>query len=466
MTGRRVPVAITIAGVDSGGGAGVAADLKAFAAMGVHGTLAVTSVTAQNTLGVTRIHDLPPEMVAEQIRVVAEDLGIDAGKTGMLSNSGIIRAVAREVRRYGFPLVVDPVMIAKSGAPLLREDAVETLASELLPLAKLVTPNRMEAEKLAGIKIESLEDAKRAARLIAEKYGAEAVIVKGGHLSGDESVDVLYYNGSYREFKAPRIREGCTHGTGCAFSAAIAAGLAKGLDLVEAVREAKKLITMAIDYGIKVGRGHCPVNPMAYIHIPAYSWEASERVERAVARIVEASSELIKYYPEVGINVVEALPEPYARTPDDVVGVHGRIVRVMGALQPAGPIGFGASSHLARYVLEARKYEPKIGSAVNVRYSEELVEAAKAVGLKVSFYDRSKEPPEVKEREGATIPWGVREAVKTHGGVPDVIYHKGDWGKEPMIVFLGHTADDAVEKLLKTVRAARTLKGEENRGND
>ncbi len=459
MVEKRVPVAITIAGVDSGGGAGIAADLKAFAAMGVHGTLAVTSVTAQNTLGVTAIHDLPPEMVVEQIRVVAEDLGIDAGKTGMLSNSDIIKAVAREVNKYGFPLVVDPVMIAKSGAQLLREDAVETLTNELLPLAKLVTPNKMEAEKLAGMSIGSIEDAKRAARVISEKYGAEAVIVKGGHLSGDESIDVLYYNGRYREFRVPRISNGCTHGTGCAFSAAIAAGLAKGLNLVEAVKEAKKLITLAIDYGIKVGKGHCPVNPMAYIHIPAYSWIASERVERAVSKIVEASEDIIKYYPEVGINIVEALPEPYARTVDDVIGVHGRIVKVMGTLHPAGPIGFGASSHLARYILEIRKYNPRINSAVNVKYSDELVKAAEELGFKVSFYDRSKEPPEVKNVEGATIPWGVKEAIKNlTGQIPDIIYHKGDWGKEPMIVFFGETAEEAVEKMIKTIRAARGIR--------
>lgn len=458
MTAKRVPVAITIAGVDSGGGAGIAADLKAFAAMGVHGTLAVTSVTAQNTLGVTAIHDLPPEMVAEQIRVVADDLGIDAGKTGMLSNAEIIRAVAREVRRYGFPLVVDPVMVAKSGAPLLREDAVETLTRELLPLAALVTPNKFEAEKLTGMTIGSLEDAKRAAKAISERYGAAAVIVKGGHLTGDESVDVLYYNGGFREFRAPRIKGGCTHGTGCAFSAAIAAGLAKGLGLVEAIEEAKRLITLAIDYGLKVGGGHCPVNPMAYVHLPAYSWVASERVEKAVARIMEASEDLLEYYPEVGINVVEALPEPYARNPGDVVGVHGRIVRALGGLRPAGPVGLGASSHLARYVLELRKYDKRVSAAVNVRYSDELVEAARKLGYKVSFYDRGREPPEVKRSEGATIPWGVGEAVKNLGGqVPDVIYHKGDWGKEPMMVFLGGTAEDAVEKLLKAVRAARAL---------
>ena len=455
---REVPVAITIAGVDSGGGAGIAADLKAFAAMGVHGAVAVTSVTAQNTLGVTAIHDLPPDMVAEQIRVVADDIGVDAGKTGMLSNSGIIEAVAREVGRLGFPLVVDPVMVAKSGAPLLREDAVETLKSKLLPLAKLVTPNRMEAERLVGYRIESLEDARRAARDIAERYGPEAVIVKGGHLGGSESVDVLYWRGSYREFRAPRV-EGCTHGTGCAFSAAIAAGLAKGLSLPDAVAEAKRLITLAIDYGIRVGGGHCPVNPMAYALIPAGLWRASEAVEEAVARLVDSSDLILQYYPEVGVNVVQAPEPPYAREPRDVVGVHGRVVRMLGGLAPAGPVGPGASSHLARYVLEARKYDTTVSAAVNVRYEPELAEAAGRLGLAVAGYDRRREPPEVKEKEGATIPWGVAEAVKAAGGrVPDVIYHEGDWGKEPMLVVLARSAPEAVDRLLSIISEATMLR--------
>jgi len=226
---KPLPVAITIAGSDSGGGAGIEADLKTFMALGVHGAVAITSITAQNTYQVTMIHDLPPEMVAEQIRVVHRDMGIDAGKTGMLSNKDIIKIVAETVEELGFPLVVDPVMVAKSGARLLREDAVETLIKHLIPKATIVTPNIPEAEILAGIKIESLDDMVEAARIIVEKHGAEAAIVKGGHLGGDESVDVLYYRGKHYYFRAERIQTKNTHGTGCSFSAALAALLAKKL---------------------------------------------------------------------------------------------------------------------------------------------------------------------------------------------------------------------------------------------
>jgi len=221
-------------------------------------------------------------MVVKQIEAVADDMGVDAAKTGMLSNAQIIRAVASTVRRYGFPLVVDPVMVAKSGAPLLRPDAVETLVKELIPIAEVVTPNRMEAEKLTGLEIRGVEDAKAAARKIVEELGARAAVVKGGHLGGDRSVDVLYVDGRYRVFSAPRISDGCTHGTGCSFSAAIAAELAKGRGVEEAVETAKRFITMAIKYGVRVGKGHCPVNPSAWVDIPAERYRAIKAVEEGL----------------------------------------------------------------------------------------------------------------------------------------------------------------------------------------
>ncbi|MCD6323790.1 MAG: bifunctional hydroxymethylpyrimidine kinase/phosphomethylpyrimidine kinase, partial [Desulfurococcales archaeon] len=269
MKGRKpLPVAITIAGVDSGGGAGVAADLKTFAALGVHGALAVTSLTAQNTVEVRAIQDLDPEMVEAQVEAVADDLGIDAGKTGMLSNESIIKAVARVVGKYGFPLVVDPVMIAKSGAKLLRDEAIKALIDQLIPKAAVVTPNAPEASRLTGIDVKDLRTAREAAQAIVEELGAEAAVVKGGHLSSEYSIDVLYFRGDFEEFRAPRIDSGTTHGTGCSFSAAIAAGLAKGLRVPEAVGEAKRFITEAIKYGLALGAGHGPVNPTAWVAIP------------------------------------------------------------------------------------------------------------------------------------------------------------------------------------------------------
>ncbi len=453
---KLIPVAMTIAGVDSGGGAGIAADLKTFAALGVHGTLAVTSITAQNTLGVYGVHDLPPEMVAKQIEVVADDLGIDAAKTGMLSNSMIIEAVAKTVRKYGFPLVVDPVMIAKSGAPLLREDAVSTLISKLLPVATIVTPNRMEAEKLSGMSIKSLEDAENAARRIAEETGAGAVIVKGGHLDGDESIDILYHDGKIRHYKAPRILDGCYHGTGCSFSAAIAANLAKGLGLEEAVRVAKEFITKAILYGLKIGKGHCPVNPSAWIDIPAERHRVVTSIEEAVRIAVAESNLLARYAPETMMNIVMALPKRYVRGVEDIAGVLGKITLQKDKLVPAGPVAFGVPDHLARAVLSIMEYDPEIRAAVNVRYHEKLVKAAERLGMKISYFDWRELPGETRMQGEESIQWGVKKALERIGCVPDVIYDLGGWGREPLFRVFGHTAVEAVEKLLRIVRASHT----------
>ncbi len=447
MRGKPLPVAITIAGSDSGGGAGIEADLKTFAVMGVHGTAAITSITAQNTYEVRAIHDLPPEMVVAQIEAVHDDMGIDAGKTGMLSNAGIIGAVARTVERLGFPLVVDPVMVAKSGARLLREDAVEAMRSLMVPRATVVTPNAPEAEVLTGLRIRGLEDQREAARVIVEELGAEAAVVKGGHLGGGESVDVLYYRGRFHELRAPRIERRTTHGTGCSFSAAIAAGLAKGLGVPEAVAEAKKLITMAIDYGLELGRGAGPVNPVAWLEIPAERWRTLRAVEEALGILKRHEEAVAPHVPEVGMNVAMSLPPLYTRSPEDVAAVPGRI-HVVGGRLLYRPPEFGASSHMARLIIEAQRLGAPVRAALNARYSPDLVGALEEQGLLAVKVDRRMEPPEVKAREGASLPWILREAARKAGRVPDVVYDEGDHGREPMARILAPTAREAVERLV------------------
>jgi len=261
----KLPVALTIAGSDSGGGAGIQADLKTFAVLGVHGTSAVTAITAQNTTGVTDIVELPTSLIREQIRSVVEDLGVQAAKTGMLSSAEIIAAVAEAIRKYRLrSLVVDPVMVAKGGARLLRDDAVGALRGQLLPLAAVVTPNLPEAEVLLGRSIESLEERRQAARdLVA--MGARSAVVKGGHAS--DVTDVFFDGSRMIELRAERIETRNTHGSGCVFSAAIAASLARGAEPAEAVREAKTFITQAIANSLEIGHGHGPVNPMFALRV-------------------------------------------------------------------------------------------------------------------------------------------------------------------------------------------------------
>lgn len=256
----RMPVALTIAGSDSGGGAGVQADLKTFAALGVHGTSAITAITAQNTSGVSAILELPVELVRQQIDAVMEDIGVQGAKTGMLSSAQIIAAVAEAVRHHGIvSLVVDPVMVAKGGARLLRDDAIDTLRKVLIPLAAVITPNLPEARVLLGRDIATMEDRRQAARdLVA--MGAGAAVVKGGH--ADDATDVFFDGSRLVELGGQRIDTRNTHGSGCVFSAAIAANLARGAGPLEAARQAKTFITNAIASAIEIGHGHGPVNPM------------------------------------------------------------------------------------------------------------------------------------------------------------------------------------------------------------
>jgi hydroxymethylpyrimidine/phosphomethylpyrimidine kinase len=256
---KRIPKALTIAGSDSGGGAGIQADLKTFAALGVYGASALTAITAQNTVGVHAVHEIPTGIISAQIDAVLDDIGADAVKTGMLASGPIIECVADALQRHGvLRLVVDPVMVAKSGDALLRQDAVEALRTRLVPLATVLTPNIPEAETLTGMKISSDAEVRRAAEMIVE-MGAKSVVVKGGHREGP-ATDLFYDGSRFREFFAPRIDTLNTHGTGCTFASAVAAGLARGMSVLEAVALAKGYVTEAIRGSFPLGRGHGPLN--------------------------------------------------------------------------------------------------------------------------------------------------------------------------------------------------------------
>ncbi|MFE5318992.1 bifunctional hydroxymethylpyrimidine kinase/phosphomethylpyrimidine kinase [Paenibacillus sp. NPDC056579] len=261
---NRVYKALTIAGSDSGGGAGIQADLKTFQMLEVYGISAITAVTAQNTLGVHGIYDIPLAGIEQQLEAVIGDIGVDAAKTGMLSQPEVIELVAHQAVKHGLrQLVVDPVMIAKGGASLLAQSAQEALRTRLLPLAAVVTPNIPEAEVITGMSISTLGEMKEAAVRIVEQFGAGAAVVKGGHSSG-EPTDVLYDGKEFHLLTAERYETRHTHGTGCTFSAVITAELAKGRTLLDAVHTAKQFITLAIRHELGIGAGHGPTNHWAY----------------------------------------------------------------------------------------------------------------------------------------------------------------------------------------------------------
>jgi hydroxymethylpyrimidine/phosphomethylpyrimidine kinase len=259
--------ALTIAGSDSGGGAGIQADLKTFAAHGVYGTSAVTAITAQNTLGVTAWEAVTSDLVTAQIEAVASDFGVDAVKTGMLANAAIVEAVAAAIASLDLPrVVVDPVMVAKGGAKLLDDEAIEAMKAELLPRAFVVTPNILEASALAGMQVRNVDEARAAAERIAA-LGAAAVVVKGGHLPDADAIDLFFDGREFVELRAPRIETRHTHGTGCTFSSAIAANLALGRPLGDAVARAKAYLTDAIRQAPGLGAGHGPLGHLPDRHV-------------------------------------------------------------------------------------------------------------------------------------------------------------------------------------------------------
>jgi len=442
---------LTIAGSDSGGGAGIQADLKTITALGGFGMSVVTALTAQNTLGVHGIHEVPIEFIEKQFDAVAGDIGIDAAKTGMLASSGIIGAVARKIEQYGVEkLVVDPVMVAKGGAMLIREEAKKTLVELLLPRAFVITPNVPEAEELSGITIETVGDMKKAAEIIGD-MGAKHVFVKGGHMTGD-ALDILYDGREFHEFAAERIDTKDTHGTGCTISAAIATGLAREMTVYDAVKNAKEYITTAIRFSLRIGAGHGPTNHCAALFRESERYRCLQELKAAVQRLKEGNCGNI--IPEIQSNFACALP--HATGPGDVAAIPGRIVKVGEKAETLHDPAFDVSRHVAKIVLTVMRYDDSFRSAMDIRFSEELVELCRDRGYDVAEFSRADEPAEIKLREGSSLEWGTNHVLSQRDSVPDMIFDRGDVGKEPVIRILGKTPDEVAGKVLALSAGLKT----------
>lgn len=437
------PVVLTIAGSDSGGGAGIQVDLETITLLGGHGVSVITALTAQNTQGVWAVEPVRAEFVREQLEAVLEDFSPQAAKTGMLWGREVIEVVAEVIEATGLKnLVVDPVLVAKGGEKLLEEEAIETLKRRLFPLARVITPNIPEAEALTGLPIRDREGMAEVGRRLL-RYGPGAVLLKGGHLPG-EPWDLLLWPGGTLWMEGKRYG-GEPHGTGCALSAALATYLALGFPLEEAAKRAKAFVEEGIAFAKGPGKGRPVVDPFVGTERERERWEVVRRLKGAYLLLEEGlPGDLI---PEVGSNLVFALRG--ARGPEDVAAIEGRIVRLGKRVRKVGDIAFGASSHMASVVLEVMRFDPTFRSAMNIRYGSEVLRAADRLGYKVLGFDRSEEPPEVREREGASLPWGVRRVLEVTPEVPDLIFDEGGWGKEPMVRVLGRDPEEVAEKVLR-----------------
>ncbi|MDS0220005.1 bifunctional hydroxymethylpyrimidine kinase/phosphomethylpyrimidine kinase [Haloarcula sp. S1AR25-5A] len=438
------PVVLTIAGSDSGGGAGIQADLKTIEACGGFGTSAITSITAQNTTGVQSQHLLPIEEIEAQIEAVTEDFDVAAVKTGMLATSEVIELVVDHAAELS-NLVVDPVMVAASGDRLLAAEAEDAYRS-LIAEATVVTPNADEAAVLTDRDIDDPEAAERAGRDLVE-MGADSALVKGGHVPGDAVVDTLVTDDDVTTFRHDRIDTEATHGSGCTLSSAIATRLAQDDDLPTAVGSGIDLLASAVRYNLDVGEGPGAVHHLVQTRNDAARRSTIEAVERAVSAFVDADVSVL--VPDRGMTVAGATP--YAETPDSVAAVEGRIARTMDGVRPNRGVRFGASTAVARALLAAREYDPEIRFAVDCRLTGAVEDALASLDGAVASYDPGERPDAVSD--DATARWGVDRAFGTSEETPVAVVGREGVGVSGCVLLLAATADDLISRV-ETVHGA------------
>ena len=441
-------IALSVAGSDSGAGAGIQADLKMFSALGVYGCTVITAITAQNTKRVAEILEIPPPMVEQQIRSVMIDMRPNAIKIGMVYSTPIIDAVHRSIKKTSkIPIVLDPILAAGTGAKLLRTEAYKSFVSKLIPSCTLITPNRMEAEKLADIVIRTENDAIRAARNI-KKLGVENVIIKGGHIGSANVTDLLLDSRcNIIKFTNPRLEMKEIHGSGCNFSSAVTAYLAKGMTLTDACKMANEYVHIAIRNAVTIGRGLPIANPLSIIYRDASRYRTLEELQQA-AEQVSILDGFYRLIPETQSNFAYALLN--AVDISDVAAVRGRIIKIENTAAPASYIKFGASNHVASAILAYMSVKPDFRSAINIRFNERIVNVCKSL-FSVASYDRTKEPKKIKRKEGSSVAWGILAALSRNPRA-DVIYHTGDIGKEPMITLFGRNPAEIVERIKRILK--------------
>ncbi len=414
---------LTIAGSDPSSGAGIQSDLLVFSSLRVYGVSVITSLTAQNTQGIIDIKGLEPSIIRAQLDAVFNDFRIRAIKIGMVYTKDVVDLLYDYLKDIKIPIVIDPVLRSTTNTILLREDAYDSL-KRLLRLAYVITPNIREAEMLTGMSINDIEDAKSAC-----KEFRRDIIITGGHFR-DKAVDILYTNNHFYKFTNNKIQREF-HGAGSVFSAILTAQLAKGFDLINACKIANRYTKYALENSYKIG------NRLAIPSLLHYIDNSMLELQRSID-ILETLPNFYMFIPETQSNLV------YLKG-DQMLGIKGRVVRYDKYIR-AGYIDKDASRHVASALSIARRYTD-FRTAINIKYDDHIIRIARDLGFKVSSYDRSKEPKEVKEVEGMSIRWGINEAFTNY--IPDIVYHKGDLGKEPMIIIFAKDLNELIDKIEK-----------------
>ena len=436
---------LIIAGSDPGGGAGLQQDLKVATLSGAYGLTVATALTIQNSQGVRALHAVAPEVVAAQLEAVISDFPVNAVKLGMLATAAIVATVAASLKRLGpAPVVLDPVLAAGGGFPLLEEAGVIAMQEELFPLTFLLTPNAPEAARLTGLEIKTPQDLEEAARRL-QALGPRWVLAKGGHLQG-APVDVLTDGHHSYHLAGARLAAPNHHGSGCVLASACSAGLARGLSLPEAVTEARTLTFQALKHGLPLGRGAGPVNPYAPWARELGRYQVLQDLQAAAVRL--QAEDLSPLIPEVMSNL--AFATPYAEGPRDVAAFPGRLIKsAAGVLIPAPPAFGSPPRRLAALILTAMASHPEWRSAMNIRYLEGMTELAPSLHLRMTSWDGpSREPEEDEDRKDGTLELQAAPGLTPGEAPPDLICDQGAWGREALVHILGPTPMAVAEKAL------------------
>ena len=421
--------ALTVAGSDSVGGAGIQADVKAMSVIGVHATSVITAVTAQNTCGVYDILPMPEELIKAQLEAVLKDCDIKAVKTGMLYSAEIVGTVADILEDHDMPLVVDPVMVSGTGSSLSGDGFTSALRKKLLPICELVTPNKDEAEALAKMKIRTRDDVMLACELIGKQ--GSSVLMKGGHFNTPVVTDYLYLSSEFTKLEYPRLRK-AGHGSGCVLSSFITANMAKGLDIVNAVIKSRELIQDSISSQYQIGKGDPVVNPMVKLKGESDKFQVLDALDSAAARIVDTvPDELV---PKGGMNIAMALKD--AAGPEEIAAIDRRLTVHNGLLRKNGPAKFGTAEGLSYILLTVMRHSPETRCVMSIAYGDDIMDVMEEVGMTSVTAEMGKD----KFSEG------TEKALRKTKGIPDAIVDKGP-KKDRRIWLLAKDPQDMMAKL-------------------
>lgn len=420
--------ALTVAGSDSIGGAGIQADVKAMSAVGVHAATVITAVTAQNTRGVNGIFPLPEEFIKEQLEAVLKDADIKAIKTGMLYSAEIVGTVADILEDHEAPLIVDPVMIAGTGSSLMDDSLADALRRKLLPICELVTPNKSEAEVLAKMKIKTKDDVRLAAELIGKQ--GSAVLMKGGHFQAPNVVDLLYLSSEFTKMEYPRLNK-AGHGSGCVLSSYITAHMAKGMDVANAVFKSRELIQEAIAKQYPIGKGDQVVNPMVRDG-DSEGFMVLDALDSAASRILDIVPE--ELVPKNGMNIAMAMRN--AAGPEQIAAIDKRLTVHNGMIRKGGPAKFGTAEGLSYILMAVMKRYPEMRCIMSLACTPDMLDVMEEVGLKSVQVELAKD----KFMES------TEKALSKSKSVPDALVDKGS-KKERVVRFLAKDTADMLSKL-------------------